>query len=72
VTVVAAYRDRWDIGNHPDPLGPGTTRSAEQAQQRQQAFTAARRAVTIARNPQMWGPSPHAGAAHAVRRGMSL
>ncbi len=71
VTAVAAYRDRWDLGDDPRTLGPSAD-STEQARQRERAVAAARRAAHIARNPQMWGPSPHAGAAQTVRRGVDL
>jgi conjugative relaxase-like TrwC/TraI family protein len=69
--VVAAYRDRWDIKGDPHPLGPETT-NTEQSQQRRRALAAARRAVTIARNPQLWGPSPNVGAPQIEQRGIEL
>jgi conjugative relaxase-like TrwC/TraI family protein len=67
VTVVAAYRDRWDIKDDPQPLGPETTISTEQAQQRQRAFAAARRAFTISRTP-----VPAASAPQIEQRGIEL
>jgi conjugative relaxase-like TrwC/TraI family protein len=51
VTIVAAYRERWDVKDDPRPLGPDTTTSTEQARQRRRALTAARRAVIGSRNP---------------------
>ncbi len=71
VKVVAAYRDRWDIKDDPHPLGPETTTS-EQAQQRKRALAAARRAFTIARNPQLIAPSPYAATAQIEQRGIEL
>lgn len=67
VTVVAAYRDRWDIKDHPHPLGPETTTSTEQAQQRQRAFAAARRAFTTSRTP-----VPATSAPQIEQRGIEL
>ena len=72
VKVVAAYRDRWDIKDDPRPLGPPDPTTTEQAQQRQRAFNAARRAVTIARNPQLIAPSPYAATAQIEQRGIEL
>ena len=50
VTVVAAYRDQWDIKDDPRPLGPETTSCKEQAEQRRRALAAARQAVIVSRN----------------------
>jgi hypothetical protein len=72
VKVVAAYRDRWDITGDPHPLGPPDPTNTDQAQQRRRAFNAARRAVTIARNPQLIAPSPYAATIQIEQRGIEL
>jgi hypothetical protein len=72
VKVVAAYRDRWDIKDDARPLGPPQPTSTEQAQQRQRALAAARRAVTISRNPQLIAPSPYAATPQIEQRGIEL
>lgn len=70
--VVAAYRDRWDIKGDPNPLGPETVASTEQAEQRKRALAAARQAVTISRDPHLVAPSPYAATAQIEQRGIEL
>jgi conjugative relaxase-like TrwC/TraI family protein len=49
VSTVAAYRDRWGVGNDPHPLGPvGAATTIEALGQRRRANAAAERAVRIA------------------------
>jgi predicted transcriptional regulator len=48
VTTVAAYRDRWNVGNDHKPLGSeGAVRSIEGVSQRKRAHTAVERAIKL-------------------------
>jgi conjugative relaxase-like TrwC/TraI family protein len=61
ICAVAAYRDRWNIGDDHRPLGADDAiTSGEQASQRELARSALRRAVTLSRRSH--APSQTAGA----------
>ncbi len=52
VSTVAAYRDRWEIGNDNRPLGPeSAAKTIEAVGQRRRAQTAIERARQVAGNP---------------------
>jgi conjugative relaxase-like TrwC/TraI family protein len=75
ISAVAAYRDRWNIGDDHRPLGPDDAiTSGEQASQRELARNALRGAVALTRRNH--APSQAAGAdVHAspdIERGVEI
>jgi hypothetical protein len=52
--TVAAYRERWSLGNDPRPLGSESLQSLEQLAHRRRAQTAVETALTLVRQERSW------------------
>ena len=72
VSTIAAYRDRWHIGEQ-NPVGrPGNTISTEQRSQRQRALCAVTRATAISSPDREHESSLSAEATAALQGGIEL